>query len=271
MAGPPAKEAPDDPFIPLDDPVEDWEVFINFEPQFPTPSLPAVELGSGSLTQPLNSTSQNQRTLVRPHPPVICVQKPPEQNEIQCNLISIGYALLESSTAARSRALSETGPPHNSSPPAASSFISGNASLKSAKRRFDDCLSSFSSGENPSQQQRKRQAYAPERREQVAKMRKIRACQRCKMRKLTVSSLALPTIGFLFNIRQCQPTGSCDHCIKSVGSTVIGEHICVRHSLEELRFRGGGIIYPIPFVSEIADIVKIYYTRAMIGNPLRAR
>jgi len=61
---------------------------------------------------------------------------------------------------------------------------------------------------------------------------------------------------FLFNIWQCQPSGSCDYCIESVGSMIIGEHICIRHSLEELRFRGGGIIDLVPFIFEIADIAK---------------
>lgn len=45
----------------------------------------------------------------------------------------------------------------------------------------------------------------------------------------------------------------------------------MRHSLEELRFGGGGIVHLVPFISEIADVAKIYYTRVMIGSPLRAR
>ena len=52
---------------------------------------------------------------------------------------------------------------------------------------------------------------------------------------------------------------------------IIGERICVRHSLEELRFRGGaGMIHPTPFNYEITDISKIYYTRVTIGSPFRA-
>jgi hypothetical protein len=50
---------------------------------------------------------------------------------------------------------------------------------------------------------------------------------------------------------------------------IIGERICVRHSLEELRFRGAGTIHPSPFDPEITDIVKIYYTRVTIGSPFR--
>ena len=204
MAGPPANEAPNGLSILLDllgDPAEDWEFFINFEPQFLTPLLPALELGSESSTQQPHSTPQNQQALVRPHPPLIRAQKPPEQDERQPSLTSTGYALSMLSTTARSRELPETKPPLDSSPPAASSAISGNVSLKVTKRRFNDCVSSFPSGENPSRQKRKRQAYSPERREQVAKMRKIRACQRCKMRKLTVSFLEIPMVCLSFNIR----------------------------------------------------------------------
>ena len=196
MAGPPATKAPCGLSIPFDDLVEDWEVFINFEPQFPTPSLPAVELGYKCSTQQPKSIPQNQQTLVQRRPLAFCAQKPLEQDEIQRNHICIGYTLSGPPIAARPCALSETQSHHASSPPAASSTISGSASLKSRKRSFDDCVSSFPSGENLSQQERKRQAYAPERREQVAKMRKIRACQRCKMRKLTVSFLEIPMVCF---------------------------------------------------------------------------
>lgn len=242
MAGPPANEALNGLSILLDhlgDPAEDWEFFINFESQFLTPPLPAPELGSESSTQQPHSTPQNQQSLVCPHPPLICVQKPPEQDERQRSLISTGYALSMPSTTARSRALPGTEPPLDRSPPAASSAISGNVGLKVTKRRFNDCVSSFPSGEIPSQQKRKRQAYGLERREQVAKMRKIRACQRCKMRKLT-----------------CQASGSCDHCIESVGSMIIGEQICVRHSLEELRFRGGDLLHESYDRQSIKNSVK---------------
>jgi hypothetical protein len=191
MAGAPAEEAPDGLFIPLDGPVEDWEVFINFEPRFPTPSLPAVSLGIESSIRQPSSTPQNQQALVHPHAPVICAQKSWRQEEIPRNIISIGNG--HPSITAGSRTVSET--VDEVSHPTASSTISGN-SVKSTKRRFDDCILSFSSGENPSLQRRKRQGYLPERRKEVAKMRKMRACQRCRMRKLNVNFVATPTIGF---------------------------------------------------------------------------
>ncbi|KAH8746192.1 hypothetical protein BGZ57DRAFT_862297 [Hyaloscypha finlandica] len=218
MAGAPTEEAPDGLFVPLADSVEDWEVFINFEPRFPTPSLPAVSLGIESSIRQPGSTAQNQQVLVYSHAPVICAQKSRKQDEIPRNLISIGNG--HPSITARSPAVSETG--DEGSHPSASSTISSNKT-KSTKRRFDACISSFSSGEDPSQQPRKRRGYLAGRRKEVAKMRKVGACQRCRMRKLT-----------------CQTSGSCDPCINSVGgSMIIGERICVRHSLEELRFRGG--------------------------------
>jgi hypothetical protein len=193
MAGAPAEEAPDGLSVPLADPAEDWEVFINFEPRFPTPSLPAVSLGIESSIRQPGSTPQNQQVLVYSHAPVICAQKSRKQDEIPRKLISIGNG--HPSITARSPAVSETRDegPHLS----ASSTISSNK-VKSTKRRFDACISSFSSGEDPSQQPRKRQGYLAERRKEVAKMRKVGACQRCRMRKLTVSSFAKPTIGFWF-------------------------------------------------------------------------
>lgn len=209
MAGAPAEEAPDGLVIPLGGPVEDWEVFIDFEPRFPTPSPPAVSLGIESSIRQPGSTPQNQQVLVHPHAPVICAQKSWRQEEIPRNLISIGNG--HPSVIARSHTVSET--VDEGSHPTASSNLPGN-SVKSTKRGFDGFISSFSSGENPSQQPRKRQEYLAERRKEVAKVRKVRACQRCRMRKLNVSSFATPTIGFGF---KCGSAKRADHA--TVAST----------------------------------------------------
>jgi len=82
MAGALAEEALGGLFIPLDDAVEDWETFVNFEPRFPTPSLPAAELGFEFSTRQAGSTPQHQQALVRPPALLFCVQKPRKQDEI---------------------------------------------------------------------------------------------------------------------------------------------------------------------------------------------
>jgi hypothetical protein len=182
MAGSRAKDAHNG-LVPLVHPVEDWEVFIDFE-------APAVEHGLPSCTRQPDSTLQSQQALIRRHAPKICAQSPREQDDIERNIISIGDGHL--SRAAWSRAIMETG--DESSLPTASSTISGN-SQKSAKRKFEDCVSSFPTSGIIDHQPRKRQVYPLERRQEVAKVRKIRACQRCRRNKLIVSSIPMSAIG----------------------------------------------------------------------------
>jgi hypothetical protein len=126
---------------------------------------------------------------VHPHFPLNRVQKPLEHNEIRHSLISVSDTThLGPRSTSESRALLEIEPPFDSSAPVASSTVSGYARPNSIKRSFDECLSTFPSDETSSQQPRKRQAFAPRRRKQVARTRKVRACQRCKMNKLPVGS-----------------------------------------------------------------------------------
>ncbi len=184
----------------LHEPGDDWEALealLNLEPEALASPVPVVDYAPGCSTGQPNSITQNPLALINSHFPQTWVQKSLEQEDTHRNLTNIDYFRSETGSAAPSRPLLETELLHDNLRPAASLTISSTTSLKSTKRKIDDFSSSFSAVENSSQPQRKRQAFSPERREQVAKTRKIRACQRCKMRKLSVSFLSLRIINSL--------------------------------------------------------------------------
>lgn len=228
----------------------DWEAFLNFGPQGPASPLHAEDSAPESSTAQPDTFIQNQFAfgnapfdLLEPW-----VHEPPEIEDPQRNVNGVRHVHSETPPVVSlrdSNLLLETESPHDNSLRTASSTVSGASSLNSAKRKIDELSSSFFTAETQSQHPRKRQAFTPERRQQVARTRKNRACQRCKMRKLSVSPLSLLLLIFLKS-RQCEASGSCEHCITSIGSTIVGEHICIRLTLEELRFRGAGIIHLQP-------------------------
>lgn len=148
-------------FPPLDN-EKDWDLFFNFESASPAP-LPDSQDASHLLSESLDSPSQQQQpssteTAGSAEPSLHPVDLPPIE----------GTPVVEDSC--KNSAASKQDQP---------------------KRGIQDCLSSFFIDESSVLPPRKRQAFSSKEREKVALVRKIRACQRCRMRKLSVSPTLL--------------------------------------------------------------------------------
>jgi hypothetical protein len=146
------------PFPFIDDDF-DWDEFFNFEPQTNNASLSLQDV---SLTQwePLNSAPQHQPLS---HTPAIGPGTPTSM-VTEANLPPVESSAFRQVTT-NSNAIEES----------------------QNKRGIQDFLSSFFANESSVPPQSKRQAFSPDRRTEVAKVRKMKACQRCKMRKLSAS------------------------------------------------------------------------------------
>jgi hypothetical protein len=183
-------------FPPLDN-EEDWDLFFNFKSASPTPfvnsqdsSHLALELLDSPSQQQQPSSSTEIATSAEPWQPVdlIPTDKTPATEDLSKN---------------------------------------GDANKQDQQKRgIQDCLSSFFIDESAVLPPRKRQAFSSKEREKVALVRNVRACQRCRMRKLSVS----PTFFWRDHpliIHQCEAAGVCDQCVNSAASNVsLGEHIC---------------------------------------------
>jgi hypothetical protein len=149
--------------VPFDDtafPFIDWDAFLNLDHESLDPSL-SLEDDSSTQWNQLDSAHQDQPSLVAPI----------------AGLGSPRDLVTEDSSPAMGN------PSASSQPTTTSNFIV----QSQIKRGIQDFLSSFSVDGTSEPPPRKRQAFSPIRRTEVAKVRKIRACQRCKMRKLTAS------------------------------------------------------------------------------------
>jgi hypothetical protein len=62
------------------------------------------------------------------------------------------------------------------------------SSLSRNKRKLEEHVGCFSIYNNPAETRRKRQAFDPSRRKEVALMRKVKPCSRCKARRIKVST-----------------------------------------------------------------------------------
>jgi hypothetical protein len=205
----------DDLLFPAFDHEEEWDLFFNFDQASPVPLLnsheasqiPSDSLGSPSQQQQQSSVSTETAGSAEPS------HRQVEQLAVE------GTSVVDD--LCRSKAPSKEYQP---------------------KSGIQDCLSSFFVDQNSAPPPRKRRAFSSKEREKVALVRKIRACQRCRMRKLSVS----PNFWWKFYsliIHQCEATGVCEHCVNSAaGSVTLGEHICFRQTLVDLRFGGGGRI-----------------------------
>jgi hypothetical protein len=151
---------PADPGLFDEDNDFDWDAFFNFEPDINDPSFSPQDI---SLTQwePLDSAFQDQPPSLAP---ATCPGTP-RSLATKANLPPI----LESSTS-RQLITNDNGIKQNQT-----------------KRGIQDFLSSFFIDESSVLLPSKRQAFSPSRRTEVARVRKIKACQRCKMRKLSAS------------------------------------------------------------------------------------
>jgi hypothetical protein len=150
----------DDTAFPFIDDDFDWDAFFNFDPEPLNPSL-SLEDDSSTQWKQLDSAHQDQPSLVAPI----------------ADLDSRRDLVTEDSLPAMGN------PSASSQPTRTSNFIE----QSQTKRRIQHFLSPFSVDGTSELPPRKRQAFSPIRRTEVAKVRKIRACQRCKMRKLTAS------------------------------------------------------------------------------------
>jgi hypothetical protein len=135
----------------------DWDTFFNFEPEPNHYSVPAQEV---SLTQqePLSSAPQDQ------HGPSTLMSFATSATSPLSAESSASYQLMTDSNAIQQN---------------------------QAKRGMQDFLSSFSIDESSEPPPNKRQAFSPSRRTEVAQVRKIKACQRCKMQKISAGLLHL--------------------------------------------------------------------------------
>jgi hypothetical protein len=116
---------------------------------------------------------------------------------------------------------------------------------ESRKRSFEDMTTCFPSSTSLVVERRKR-PYKPPRRQEVALMRKIKPCSRCKARKVSVSiSSDFQAFEMLIE-RQCKFPGPCESCKKAAGNAALARHICIRQSLLDLRFSGPGILTSKP-------------------------
>ena len=149
----------DDTAFPFIDDDFDWDAFFNFDPEPLNPSL-SLEDVSSTQWKHLDSAHQDQPPLVAP-------------------IAGLGIPR-DLATEDSSPAMGNASVP--SQPTTTSNFIE----QSQTKRGIQDFLSSFSVNGTSEPPPRKRQAFSPSRRTEVAKVRKIRACQRCKMRKSTV-------------------------------------------------------------------------------------
>lgn len=95
---------------------------------------------------------------------------------------------------------------------------------KNLKRNIDNHLGRFPARGNENGR-RKRQRYSNARRQDVALVRKVNACFRCRSGKVP-----------------CKFPGPCGACEKMAGSVVLARHICVRQSLLDTRFGGVDIL-----------------------------
>jgi hypothetical protein len=150
----------DDTAFPFIDDDFDWDAFLNFDPESLDPSL-SLEDDSSTQWKQLDSAHQDQPPLVAP----IAGLGSPKDLATEDSSPAMG-------NPSTSNQLTTT-----------SNFIE----QSQTKRGIQDFLSSFSVDGTLEPLPRKRQAFSPSRRTEVAKVRKIRACQRCKMRKLTAS------------------------------------------------------------------------------------
>jgi hypothetical protein len=150
----------DDTSFPFIDDDFDWDAFFNFDPEPLNPSLSLEDVSSTQWKHP-DSAHKDQPPLVGP----IAGLGSPRDLATEDSLPAMGN-------------------------PSASSQLTTTSNLieqSQTKRGIQDLLSSFSVDGTSEPPPRKRQAFSPSRRTEVAKVRKIRACQRCKMRKLTAS------------------------------------------------------------------------------------
>jgi len=150
----------DDTAFPFIDDDFDWDAFFNFDPEPLNPSLSLEDVSSTQWKHPV-SAHQDQPPLVAP-------------------IAGLGSP----------RALAtEVSSPAMGNPSTSNQLITTSNLMEQSqtKRGIQDLLSSFSVDGTSVPPPRKRQAFSPSRRTEVAKVRKIRACQRCKMRKLTAS------------------------------------------------------------------------------------
>jgi hypothetical protein len=156
---PPNLAPNDDPVFPLIADDFDWNAFFNFDPDPHNPSFSFEDI-SLPQSEPLRSAPQDQATLLaltasHGAPPAMVTK-------------AISPAVVESSA---SRQL----------------ITSNTITQNQTKRGMQDFLSFFPIDGNSECPPSKRQAFSPDRRIEIAKVRKIKACQRCKMRKLSVS------------------------------------------------------------------------------------
>ena len=117
-----------------------------------------------------------------------------------------------------------------------------NSTATSRKRSFKDMVDCFPSSIS-SGPVRKKRSYESLRRREVALMRKVKPCSRCKARKISVSQCfqkAGPIC--VSDENQCKFPGPCNSCKKAAGSAALARYICIRHSLLDLRFGGFGML-----------------------------
>ena len=171
---PPNLAPNDDPVFPFIEDDFDWNAFLNFDPE-PHNSSFSFEDISLPQSEPLRSTPQDQATLLAlpaSHgAPTATVSK------------AISPAVVESSASSASSQLITT---------------SNTITQNQIKRGKQDFLSSFPLDGNSECSPSKRQAFSLDRRIEVAKVRKIKACQRCKMRKLSVSLACITCLGIMY-------------------------------------------------------------------------
>jgi hypothetical protein len=138
------------PFIEND---FDWDTFFNFEPDTDDPSFSSQDTSIYQF-EPLGLVTQDQ-------PPSLTSGTNHDTPNLLRNV---------EPSAPRQLSINENSIKQNQ-----------------AKNGIEDHLWSFSINENVVTPPRKRQAFSPGRRSEVAMVRKIKACQRCKMRKLSAS------------------------------------------------------------------------------------
>jgi hypothetical protein len=147
--------------------------------------------------------------------------------------------LLESEIRAQSGYAAKIVTPHSDL--TTPSTRANSSATESRKRSFEDMTTCFPSSTSLMVERRKR-PYKPPRRREVALMRKIKPCSRCKARKVSVSiSSDFQAFEMLIE-RQCKFPGPCESCKKAAGNATLARHICIRQSLLDLRFSGFGIL-----------------------------
>lgn len=155
---PPNANFPDDSSLPFIDNEID-----KFEPESTAPSLPRQDL-SYIKSEPLGSVSHPQRIVF-------------SNGTCSASAESFSYEVDPQPV----EGISATVNMHTNT--------STSKETQQPKRGIQDFLSSFLIDENSPPQPRKRQAFSSKRAKEVALVRKSRACQRCRMRKLSVSGL----------------------------------------------------------------------------------